>query len=229
MLTRFTSAQIEQFRRDAKRLARSKSIPLSQAQGQLASENGFRNWSLLVKHASSGPTTTSFTPAATTDARTRYYVHGDQDEEDSTRFYCAQCDEFFPRDHFTQHGAETFERALQSIARWSGRPAETRLKFRRQDDAQNILLRAALAEHASFEASRSPFHRWLEGQRKRDDIVGDVAGDVLSDRSFPRGSLELEVLKDHLERKGAVPGALEALEAAWAEFSVQPTQFRPGG
>lgn len=219
MHPRFNSAQIEQLKRDAKRLARSAPLPLSQALDRIAADQGFRNWSLLVKSAPDALVGLPAGAPATLDTRTRHYLHGDQVEDDRTKFYCAQCDLFVERDHFGQHGSEAHERALQSIARWTNGLAENRVKMRRPNDAPNILLQPALAAQAAFEASRSPFHRWLEGQKGRDDIVGDVAGDILSDRSFPRGSRELKVLKDHLEQRGAVPEAVEALDVAWAEFA----------
>ena len=31
---------------------------------------------------------------------TRYYLHGDQKEEDGTLYYCARCDLSFPQGHF---------------------------------------------------------------------------------------------------------------------------------
>lgn len=47
----FTLAQIEQFKLRAKFISRSNSISHSTALDQLAHENGFNNWSLLMKHA----------------------------------------------------------------------------------------------------------------------------------------------------------------------------------
>ena len=55
MATFFTAAQLEQFRRDAKRLGRQLSIPLSQAQDRIAVEHGFKNWSLVAKHGGGHP------------------------------------------------------------------------------------------------------------------------------------------------------------------------------
>lgn len=47
----FTSAQIEQFKLRAKYVSRSSNTPHSEALDQIARENGFSNWSLLMKHA----------------------------------------------------------------------------------------------------------------------------------------------------------------------------------
>jgi hypothetical protein len=44
-----TETQLKQLRRDAKRLARSESIPLHEAQDRLAAQRGFGNWSQMIK------------------------------------------------------------------------------------------------------------------------------------------------------------------------------------
>jgi hypothetical protein len=51
MSLQFTLAQIEQLKLRAKFVSRSSSISHSVALDQLAHENGFSNWSLLMKHA----------------------------------------------------------------------------------------------------------------------------------------------------------------------------------
>jgi hypothetical protein len=33
----------------------------------------------------------------------RYYLHGDQHESDSSKFYCRACDTFSPESHFPEH------------------------------------------------------------------------------------------------------------------------------
>lgn len=50
MLTSFSPAQIERFKRDAKALHRSTGISHSAALDQIATTNGYSNWSLLMKH-----------------------------------------------------------------------------------------------------------------------------------------------------------------------------------
>jgi len=49
MTKRLSSARLEQLKRSAKRLAREQSIPLNVAQNRLALEQGYANFSLLVK------------------------------------------------------------------------------------------------------------------------------------------------------------------------------------
>lgn len=47
----FSPAQIERFKRDAKAVHRELSIPHSQALDRLAIDNGYKNWSLLMKRS----------------------------------------------------------------------------------------------------------------------------------------------------------------------------------
>ena len=51
MTASFTIAQVERFKREAKRLHRDTNISHSQALDQIASANGYSNWSLLAKHS----------------------------------------------------------------------------------------------------------------------------------------------------------------------------------
>ena len=88
MTTHLTAAQVERLRRDAKKLAREKSLSLHEAQQQLASERGFTNWSLMIRASSPAPEPQrpSHLPDAAVVARmvgrastvmTRFYLHGD--------------------------------------------------------------------------------------------------------------------------------------------------------
>ncbi len=51
MTALFTIAQVERFKREAKRLHRESHISHSQALDQIANVNGYSNWSLLAKHS----------------------------------------------------------------------------------------------------------------------------------------------------------------------------------
>jgi uncharacterized protein YozE (UPF0346 family) len=84
-----------------------------------------------------------------------------------------------------------------------------------------LLAAAAFAANAAYEASRSPFHLWLEGQKGRNDPVGDLAADIWSDRKFPVVATSLAEIQRHLERHRAAPEAIKALKRAWSEFSKQ--------
>lgn len=234
MSTPLSAAQIEQLRRNAKRLARTLSIPYSEALDRMAVQHGFRNWSLLSKHTSrpskagpesSGATTPPPSPsAAATDPRRRYYLHGDQMEDDSSRYYCAQCDVFFEAQHFATHGRHTGERLLQRLERWNKRDGHSQMNWRRADDAVNVLREPALAARAEYQALRPAFSDWLreQGRRmrtgeRRDNIAFTAIG-LVSRRGLPTRPKSLPLLVDHYRRWGRQSYELKALEDAWDEF-----------
>lgn len=229
MATSFTAAQLDQFRRDAKRLGRHLSIPLSQAQARIAAEQGFKNWSLLAKHSEGRPPAPPASPRPVVEApdlRRRYYLHGDVVEDDSTKCYCARCEFFvepthFSTDTFHQDGTDG-ERYLVSVARWQKLPKSEKTDRRRPDDAPNVLAAGALAAREAYEASRSPFHRWLATQKDRDDPVGDLATDALRDKRFPVGANARRELEAYVSRHG--DRVVSAVRRAWREFSAQATE-----
>lgn len=64
----FTSLEVEQLRRDAKREGRELSISHAEALNRIASRHGFQNWSLLMRHVDHGsakptPVTVRVNPA----------------------------------------------------------------------------------------------------------------------------------------------------------------------
>jgi hypothetical protein len=156
------------------------------------------------------------------DARPRrHYVHGDQHESNPSQYFCASCDLFVPADHFdAEHAGEAEERFFASLLKWQRRPAQSKMNVRRPATATNLLAAAATAQRTAREASRSPFHRWLEQQLKRNDPVGDLARDVKGDRDFPIAGNSRLALERYLGRSGAVPEAIRALRAAWREFET---------
>lgn len=232
-------AQLEQLRRSAKRLSRSQSIPLSDAQNQLAVRNGFRNWSLMAKHSASAQRTAPHVVAATAsahlvqprpvleqpDPRQRYYLHGDQYEPDPSRYYCAHCDVFFGEDHFAEHGPHTGERLLERLETWQKRDQRSQMTWRRPDNAVNILEAGALAARVQYQALRPKFSEWLKAQRNRAqarerlDEIAFMAWDFVTSRGLPTTPKSLRQLQDHYRRRrGAQRPQLDALEAAWDEF-----------
>lgn len=220
-----TAARAEQLKRQAKKLARRTSITHAQALDRLAADNGFGNWSLLSKHVTrAAPTVLSSarpTIAPAMAAPKRYYLHGDAEQGQSGKFYCAQCDLFVEGKHFfLQHPREeTLERCLNSIERWERRPA-SETADRRPVGAPNVLEKDARAAAAEREAARAPFHRWLERRRGRDSILGDLAGDVFSDKTFPAGATTLDEMQSHMLRKAASHEALQAMAYAWKQFQA---------
>jgi hypothetical protein len=55
----YTTAQLNQFKRDAKRITREQSLSHAEALDQIAVNHGHSNWSLLVKHAALNPVNTT--------------------------------------------------------------------------------------------------------------------------------------------------------------------------
>lgn len=237
MSASFSAAQIEQLRRNAKRLGRTLSIPHSEALDRIAAELGFKNWSLLSKHSApasqpsvappSPPPSTPPPKGAPPDPRQRYYLHGDQFEDDPTRYYCAQCDVFFDAKHLLSHGPHTGERYLESLARWAKRDWRSKMDWRRPDDAVNLLHESALAARAQYQALRPAFSDWLltQGRRlragERRDNVALMAISLLSSRGLPTRPKSLPQLRDHYQSWGKQHFELEALEAGWTEFLAE--------
>ena len=225
MAISFSSSQIDRFKREAKKLVRELSIPHSEALDRIAARQGFKNWSLLVKHSCAAPAIKGASPMLRKSAPSsqgRYYLHGDQDEDNPALFYCARCDVFTEAEHFDdpqQHRGETHgERYLGSLDRWNQRSLESKVNWRRPADAVNLLAGIAMAERDAKEAARAPFHRWLLTQVDRGDPVGDLAVDARRDKTFPTGASNRRELERYLSRHG--DHVVRALREAWREFSA---------
>jgi hypothetical protein len=236
MSTSFSTAQVEQLRRNAKRLGRTLSISHSEALDRIAAQHGFKNWSLLSKHSTPAsapagatqdapPTAPKPSEArAALDPRKRYYLHGDRYEDDPSRYYCAHCDVFFDAAHFASHGPHAGERYLSSLARWAKRGWRSKMDWRRPDDAANLLHESAIAARAQYQALSPAFSEWLQLQRKRTragerrDNVGFMALELITSRGLPKTPKSLPLLREHCQRRGAQHYAQEALEKAWGEF-----------
>ncbi|MDE2094271.1 MAG: hypothetical protein KGL99_05730 [Burkholderiales bacterium] len=226
-----TPARIEQLKRAAKRLAREQSIPLYEAQQQLAEANGYKNWSLLQKHARhdvvaeptlAGPAA----PLRAVGSPDRYYLHGDQHVDHPTQFYCRSCDEFVGAEHFFEkHDRhETLQRAHDATNRWATRDPEQ--LARRPLGAANMLEAPARAQADAHEASRSPFYRWLERQKAKDTPTGDIARDILSDKKFPVTVDTYKAAEAYLHSCFASDAAVEALKGAWRSFQAAQRRTR---
>lgn len=215
-------AQITRIKRQAKKLVRETAITHAEALDRAAAAHGFANWSLLSKASvAPGGRLERATKDAGSRAATRYYLHGDQDEDDPSVYYCARCDSFCLPDHFENdalHRGQSHEmRYLDSIERWAERGTVWRGRYRRPEDAPNLLAAKAVAFNSAYQQSRSAFHRWLLAQVDRDDIVSDLAVDVRADKSFPVGASSRQEIERYLARHG--DHVLEALESAWLEFT----------
>lgn len=232
MPTVLSSAQLERLRRDAKKLARDNSIPLNQAQEQLAIERGYARWSLLVAATNLAVKAAEALPVPIPEPRAeehveapsdaaRRYLHGDEIAERQGYFFCARCDAIKPAAHFQRGGqhddqADNFLRFEVALERWE-RARHDNLRHRhRADDAPNLFAADARAARQAYEASRSKFHKWIETQRHRDDPVGDLATDIMRDKSFPVDLATKASLMGRLSRHGS--HVIEALEDAWADY-----------
>lgn len=227
MHTSFTASEVEQFRRNAKRIARAQSVPLHQALDQIAVTEGFSNWSLLVKH--SGPSLPEgHAPQVDRPTRLdtpqlgsrRRYLHGDQGEGEPKSFYCARCDIFTDSSHFAKHGPHTGEDYLNSLESWKQGDWLAKLDWPRPENAVNILEAPALAARAQYQALRPVFSSWLKQQRTRRDNVGMFALGVVSRRGLPATPNSIRNLQRHYEKRGLQRSEVEGLYQAWDEFLV---------
>jgi hypothetical protein len=236
MLTPFTPAQVDQLRRDAQRLRKQQSLTHYDALNRIAVEHGYRNWSLLAKNSASPPpagaaaitpTSLPFKPPAAAgsqrpkDGRQRYYLHGDQYEEDAARYYCAQCDVFFDAPHFSTHGRHTGERFLERLERWVKRVARSQETWHRPDGAPNLLEADALAARAEYQAKRQAFSDWLWAQRLEKHRTGLMARGLMTARGLPKTPKSLSQLVRHYERNGKQYFSPNTLFEAWDKFRRQ--------
>ena len=66
------------------------------------------------------------------------------------------------------------------------------------------------------------FVDWLRGQVRRRDVIGDLARDTRADPTWPpRGKPSRVRYREHLAQQGAIPAALDALDAAWDEWDAR--------
>ncbi len=150
----------------------------------------------------------------------RHYLHGDEIEDEPGVYFCASCDRPVEADHFDrEHATKSYERYFTDLQRWQRRPARNKGGVRRPATPANAVASAALAHQAAYEASRSPFHRWLGQQLQRNDPVGDLARDVYRDKAFPVTASSREVVLHYLEAVARTPDAMATFQDAWGEFS----------
>jgi hypothetical protein len=65
------------------------------------------------------------------------------------------------------------------------------------------------------------FVEWLAQQTRRRDAIGDLARDTRRDGDWPPpGKVSRSKLRSYLEARGAIPEALDALDAAWDEWDA---------
>lgn len=79
------------------------------------------------------------------DSKTRFYVHGDEHEENTGEYYCASCDSFEPKKHFYEnHNSanakrlDSHEKYKQSLKNWHRISKNKPARFRRPANPVNI-------------------------------------------------------------------------------------------
>jgi hypothetical protein len=147
MATTLSAGQVEQLRRTAKKLARQRAVPHSEALDRVAAQHGFKNWSLLARQAATASGAREARQGARVgvgDTFQRFYLHGDQAEDDRSAFYCSHCDVFFDIAHFkgpeAPHADDGLARFRAALARWQNLPAAKKGAWRRPAAAFNVLL-----------------------------------------------------------------------------------------
>jgi uncharacterized protein YozE (UPF0346 family) len=232
MRNTLSAAQIEQLRRDARRLSKRESIPLHEAQSRLAIERGFGNWSQLVKQNTQGDAARGPSAPARTNTPAllpRYYLHGDESETEPSKFYCAQCDTFEEAPHFeAEHELESVVyRYERNMSYWRGPDNTSKLRFSRPDAAINVLeplVRAFKENEEAQQKLNSAFYRWLGTKIKRNGPIGDLADDAVSDKNFPRREASVEKLVAYLQSRRASREAIATLRRAHKSFEKSATK-----
>jgi len=148
----------------------------------------------------------------------RYYLHGDAHESLYGQYYCAFCDGFVDREHFsdTSHKGDHQDRYVLSLKNWNKFKKNYPRKYQRHTTAENLF--ALLPKKPRPNTGR--FYSWLKRQQDRDDPIGDLASDVGRDGTYPQAIDSFKVLRAYLMKKHAEPEALQALEDAWEEFKT---------
>lgn len=153
----------------------------------------------------------------------RYYLHGDKYELIPNKYYCSLCDAFEEKEHFSSnvfHNVNNQENYLSALQRFKNANKDFLKKYYRPSKAVNIF-----SDIPQKKIGR--FYRWLKKQKDRDDPIGDLANDALSDKFFPTETDSLEVIKTHLIVKRPCDEAIQALDEAFDEFKKK-NRNRPG-
>lgn len=144
---------------------------------------------------------------------TKYYLHGNQFEDDSQRYYCLNCDSFENNEHFQQatHRDSNLELYRKSFLKYKKASKEFKKLNFRPVKSYNLF-------SAILTLKPSRFYKWLKKQIKRYDQIGDLANDAIVDLSFPMFSDSYKHLRSYLIGKSACHEAIQALYEAFNEF-----------
>ncbi len=219
----FTFGELNLLRREAKRLKKEKNISHCKALDEIALAQGWANWPTLAAAAQPASEFQAKCQGSPPE-RARYYVHGDQAEDESSQYYCEFCDRFQTSEHFQAvHGDAAWRQTIASLEVWRKLPVDTKSQYRRPDAAANLYQSvydmprapARLPRLKRTEAS-GMFHQWLSDQEWRPDAAGDLARMVARDPRFPVSTDDIEIIRGYLRKVGAKER--EAFEEAWEDF-----------
>lgn len=154
------------------------------------------------------------------EGRQRYYVYGDQIENQAGKYCCKICGLYADTDHFKAHSDANQRRYSEDLEWWDSRPARWKIGQYRPHEPVNLFAEAVTEAKAAHEASRSGFHRWLEGQTDRDDPVGDFARDAMGDGKFPSSEAKRSELLRYFQRARVSRDVSTIFLDAWAEYQL---------
>src|SRR5690606_32808062 len=144
----------------------------------------------------------------------RYYLHGDKYELNPNQYYCSLCDAFEEKEHFSSndfHKVNNQENYLAALQRFKNANKDFLKRNYRPSKVENLFSDIPKKKFGRF-------YRWLKKQKERDDPIGDLANDALTDKSFPTETDSLKIIKDHLMFSRACDEAIQALNEAFDEF-----------
>lgn len=145
----------------------------------------------------------------------RYYLHGDAYELIPNNYYCALCDSFVLKEHFFLddfHKINNEEKYITTFAQFKKANKHFLRSNFRPTKVFNLFSDLPKKEY-------SRFYRWLLKQKDRNDPIGDLANDMISDKSFPFDSNSHERIRKYLIFKGACDEAIQALTESFNEFN----------
>ena len=217
-------ADVGRLRREAKYLKNEKGITHRRALDELAAAQGWRNWTALLAAAQPGEHSEGM-QCGPLD-KSRYFVHGDEDDANPEQYYCEFCDRFEQPSHFqSAHRDDAGRRTMGSLEGWRKLSIDAKRQYRRPNNASNLfqdlyrqppqVLRPKDVPVRQSEPS-GMFHAWLCEQDWRSDNVGEFARLVACHPKFLVNSDAVEVLRQHFS--SASTEELVAFEEAWDDF-----------
>jgi uncharacterized protein YozE (UPF0346 family) len=60
----------------------------------------------------------------------------------------------------------------------------------------------------------------IEAHKKENSPAGDLVDDMMSDKGFPKKTINYKVVKDYLESKNACAECMYTFEECWEEYKA---------